>query len=792
MARPVYRFGEFRVDPVARDLWRGDQLVALPPHVFDCLAYLIARHDRAVGRDELVAAVWGRTEVSDTLLGQTVLRIRRELGDDGRDPHVLRTIPRFGYRWVAPLQASEEAPDAPTAAAASAPMPAGAVDVDAPSASVPPRRRTSVPALAAVLAALVIVVAAMTLVPRGRQSAPSVTPGVISASASETAAVMPAVVEPGAEWIWMRFGVMDVVATRLRGSGLPTVPSENVITLLNTSPSHRAGSLRDAAAFRLQVTPRVSRRGDAWEVSLDADDGAGRRFSAEARARDAAEAAREAADRLLVALGRSPPPRKGEPAPQSELLQRIDAAILADDPDTARGLIEQVSAGQRSPELQLRLAKIDFRAGHVEAAQARLEGLLADAPASTAPVLRASILNGLGAVAIRGDRAQQAERAFTEAGALLAGQAEPEQLGQAYLGRAGAAAMQRRFENASADYARARIAFREANDARALIRVDANEGFLDLDRGRPAQALPQLAAAADGFARWGALNEAVYAHIGQISSRLALLEGAAASATADAAAALAERVENASTKDSLTIARARALAAVGRLGEARAALQRLREANSDPADVTAAAAAVPLARIELDGGNETRAAELAASAVAVLTDPGYAGVRADAWLTAVRALARANDRAAASVQAAAFQAWAAQAGGRAPTFAQLARADVAWRFVEDGWRGEFDAARTLADAGGVPADVAQVAIDHAGALIAVGDLDAAEVEVGRVSRWSGQDFACAVLEARFYAALGRDAARQTALARARELAGERPIPAEASVVAVSAREASAH
>ncbi len=322
--------------------------------------------------------------------------------------------------------------------------------------------------------------------------------------------------------------------------------------------------------------------------------------------------------------------------------------------------------------------------------------------------------------------------------------------------------------------------------------MDANEGFLDLDRGRPAQALPQLAAAAEGFARWGALNEAVFAHIGQISSRLALLEGAAASATADAAAALAERVGNVSTKDSLTIARARALSAVGRLGEARASLQRLREANPDPADVTAAAAAVPLARIELDGGNDARAAELAASAVAVLTDAGYAGLRADAWLTQVRALARTNDRAGATAQATAFQAWAAQTGGRAPTLAQLARADVAWRFVESGWRGEFDAARTLADAGGVPADVAQVAIDHAGALIAVGELDAAEVEVGRIARWSGQDFACAVLEARFYAARGRDAARQTALARARELAGERPIPAEATAVAVSAREASAH
>jgi len=89
-----YRFGEFRINPARRELWRGDRLVALPPLVFDCLTYLLEHHDRAVGRDELVAAVWGKTDVSDTLLGQTILRIRRELGDDAKEQRILRTIPR--------------------------------------------------------------------------------------------------------------------------------------------------------------------------------------------------------------------------------------------------------------------------------------------------------------------------------------------------------------------------------------------------------------------------------------------------------------------------------------------------------------------------------------------------------------------------------------------------------------------------------------------------------------------------------------------------------------------------
>ena len=104
----AYRFGEYRINSAQRELWRGDERITLPPQVFDFLAYLVEHHDRAVGREEIVAAVWGKTEVSDTLLGQTVLRIRRELGDDAKQQRVLRTIPRFGYRWAAPLEAEPE------------------------------------------------------------------------------------------------------------------------------------------------------------------------------------------------------------------------------------------------------------------------------------------------------------------------------------------------------------------------------------------------------------------------------------------------------------------------------------------------------------------------------------------------------------------------------------------------------------------------------------------------------------------------------------------------------------
>lgn len=75
--------------------------VAMPARCYECLQVLIERRERAVSRDELVGAIFGRHNVSDAQLGQVILRARRVLGDDGQAQHAIRTVPRFGFRWVA-------------------------------------------------------------------------------------------------------------------------------------------------------------------------------------------------------------------------------------------------------------------------------------------------------------------------------------------------------------------------------------------------------------------------------------------------------------------------------------------------------------------------------------------------------------------------------------------------------------------------------------------------------------------------------------------------------------------
>lgn len=60
------RFGPRLIDLATRELSDDGRLLQLSPRVFDAVAYLIEHRDRAVGRDELMAALWGKADVADT------------------------------------------------------------------------------------------------------------------------------------------------------------------------------------------------------------------------------------------------------------------------------------------------------------------------------------------------------------------------------------------------------------------------------------------------------------------------------------------------------------------------------------------------------------------------------------------------------------------------------------------------------------------------------------------------------------------------------------------------------
>ena len=139
MTRVLYRFDGFQLDTAKRELRRDGVLVPLQARVFECLCHLIEHRDRAVDRDELGQATFGRHDVSDAQLGQIILRARRAVGDDGQEQRLIRTIPRYGFRWMAQTQVVEAAAvgadvqDAETAAATlpGAPQAPGATEASA-------------------------------------------------------------------------------------------------------------------------------------------------------------------------------------------------------------------------------------------------------------------------------------------------------------------------------------------------------------------------------------------------------------------------------------------------------------------------------------------------------------------------------------------------------------------------------------------------------------------------------------------------------------------------------------
>jgi DNA-binding winged helix-turn-helix (wHTH) protein/TolB-like protein len=109
----IYRFGVFEFDDETRELRRNGRVAALEPQPAKALALLLsraadrdgARADEIVSREELREAVWGKdTHVDfDRGLAYCLSQIRTALGDSGENPRFVQTIPRKGFKFIAPI-----------------------------------------------------------------------------------------------------------------------------------------------------------------------------------------------------------------------------------------------------------------------------------------------------------------------------------------------------------------------------------------------------------------------------------------------------------------------------------------------------------------------------------------------------------------------------------------------------------------------------------------------------------------------------------------------------------------
>jgi adenylate cyclase len=109
---PAVSFGPFRFEPATGRLWSGTEELKLTPKASAVLATLLAHAGRPVTKEELFAAVWGGVVVGDDALTKCIAELRRVLDDDARQPRVIETRHRRGYRFVAPLEGELPAPAA--------------------------------------------------------------------------------------------------------------------------------------------------------------------------------------------------------------------------------------------------------------------------------------------------------------------------------------------------------------------------------------------------------------------------------------------------------------------------------------------------------------------------------------------------------------------------------------------------------------------------------------------------------------------------------------------------------
>ncbi len=100
----IYRFGSHTLDPRERRLLANGAPVPLKPRAFDTLIYLVERAGHLVPKEELLARLWPDTVVEESTLAKNVWLVRRALAEADGEAPCIETVPRIGYRFVAPVE----------------------------------------------------------------------------------------------------------------------------------------------------------------------------------------------------------------------------------------------------------------------------------------------------------------------------------------------------------------------------------------------------------------------------------------------------------------------------------------------------------------------------------------------------------------------------------------------------------------------------------------------------------------------------------------------------------------
>ncbi|MDJ1018412.1 MAG: winged helix-turn-helix domain-containing protein [Paracoccaceae bacterium] len=100
---PDLRLGNALIQTETGEIRDETGVSHLEPKSMAVLLYLVERHGDVVSREELLDAVWPGVHVGDDSLTAAIIKIRRALGDDARNPTHIETIPKRGYRLISPI-----------------------------------------------------------------------------------------------------------------------------------------------------------------------------------------------------------------------------------------------------------------------------------------------------------------------------------------------------------------------------------------------------------------------------------------------------------------------------------------------------------------------------------------------------------------------------------------------------------------------------------------------------------------------------------------------------------------
>ena len=107
----IVRFGAFQLDIQAAQLLKNGRVVRLKPQPFRLLELLVSRAGEVVTRDEIRELLWGADTFVDFDQGvnSAIKQVREALGEDADRPIYLETVPKRGYRFVAPIESPKPA-----------------------------------------------------------------------------------------------------------------------------------------------------------------------------------------------------------------------------------------------------------------------------------------------------------------------------------------------------------------------------------------------------------------------------------------------------------------------------------------------------------------------------------------------------------------------------------------------------------------------------------------------------------------------------------------------------------